>query len=1045
MTTVRITILIVVFTIMLGLTAMNLTFSNTLGETCGLIHPYIFQTRVSVIEPDTGRDWSSIASLPTSESLLDSYLRIYDANGNLLEQNDDYENRNAGIIDFRVYKPQTIIVEAATFNDASRGNYKLELQDTPADLSQVYQELTLGSSLNDEIKINDHNRYILNLAAEQELSIMINGVDTHGAVLDTYLRIYNQMGQIIAQNDDYLGLNAGLVPFSVNTDSIVIVEVGTFNDSGEGTFSITVEPYDAERQIPTPQATVSNLDIFDGLAIAVDESFTQSIQANMRVRHLLNLQANQVVDILLTGELDTYLRIYDESGKLIAENDDFSELNSGIVGLSFAEDKILNVEVGTYNDAQSGDYQLSINTSPLQIRQGAEIGVDESLSNQIVPALRVRHMLHLAADQLVNILLSSEVDTYLRIFDSSGQLLKENDDFSGINAGIMSFSLSEGGTILIEVSSLGDLSEGQYELRVEESHIEFIDGLVVSLDTPISGDILPNQRIRYSLELSQGQAVVLNMRGQAIQGEPLHGYLRLYDEVGQLIAESYNTEELATIPRFEAYQAMTLIVEVATFDDASEGQYQLSVGEFQIAFATGDEIQIGTTIHHSIAVGERIQHALSLEAGQPVIILLEGDLDTYLRIYDEAGNLLEQNDDLIQLNAGILGFSVNTDSTVIVEVATLGDFSEGDYELFVEPYSLSFIQEYLNIEITNADAIEVNTSITGEIHSNQRMYHSLTLREGQIINISLSGQQADGAFLDTYLRIYGQSGNLLAQNDDFDGLSSAITGFSVAQNAILLVEVATYGDSQAGHYQLQIEANNVKVDDLGSITIGEIVTGVLKPNQRFRYTLDLEADRSISIFLRYDDIQAGLGLAQLSSYFHNSADDWVSCLEYYGYVVESAYVINTDGIGQFVYGSKLEQLCDFQAGECQMNAQVQLTSFGQFLFYVILPGFAIILPIIVVFMLKGDWEALWFVSLMLVASYLLTSSLLYVHLGTVSGIVALSEFAYGIFGGTATGSAIAFMTKVLDNFSIDRSEDRDEQTRAILKIIEEKLRDSIED
>jgi hypothetical protein len=119
-----------------------------------------------------------------------------------------------------------------------------------------------------------------------------------------------------------------------------------------------------------------------------------------------------------------------------------------------------------------------------------------------------------------------------------------------------------------------------------------------------------------------------------------------------------------------------------------------------------------------------------------------------------------------------------------------------------------------------------------------------------------------------------------------------------------------------------------------------------------------------------------------------------------------------------------------------------LTPFGQFLFYVILPGFAILLPIITVFMLKGDWEALWFTSLILVALYLLTSALLYVHLGTVSGIVALSEFAYGIFGGTATGAAIAFMTKVLDNFSIDRSEDKDEQAKAILKLIEEKLRDA---
>ena len=55
--------------------------------------------------------------------------------------------------------------------------------------------------------------------------------------------------------------------------------------------------------------------------------------------------------------------------------------------------------------------------------------------------------------------------------------------------------------------------------------------------------------------------------------------------------------------------------------------------------------------------------------------------------------------------------------------------------------------------------------------------------------------------------------------------------------------------------------------------------------------------------------------------------------------------------------------------------------------------------------------------LIFVAAHVLTSSLVYVHLATVSGIEALANFAYGILTGAATGSAIAFMGKVLENFN----------------------------
>lgn len=1056
MTAFRITVLTIVIFIMLALTGVNLLFSNTLGETCGIIHPYIFETQVSIVDPVTGRDWDSVAPIPSSaDEQLDTYLRLYDADGKILEQNDDYESGNSGIIDFKVSTPKTVTIEAATFNDVSQGHYKLQVEDTPADLSGVFQEISVGASIEGEIKANSRNYYLLPLTANAPINIMLNGQATDGSELDTQLRVYNEARQMINQNDDYQGLGSGITDFSVGDDSTVVLEIGTYNDSEEGSYTLNVTPYVAGQEESQSNAQTTdinsdpNIEIVDAGLINVGDTVTNNIAVDTRLMYSLDLKAEQYVDIYITGDLDSYLRIYDETGRLIAENDDSNDSsNAGLLAFGLPMDSTVSVVVGTYTDSYEGDFGLVVEDSSLQVVKGDSIAIDESLNAELALSSRNRHTLSLEAGQKVNINLDSEIDTYLRLYDSSGRLLRENDDLYDMNAGITNFGIEGGGTIIIEVGSYGDSDSGEYQLSVSESHLQFIDGGALTVGNPTSGELSPDNRVRYNLELFEGQAISFNLTGQDAQGEPLHSYMWIYDESGELLYESYNwddSEKDAVIPRFDSPASMNIIVEVGTVNDIGAGTYQLDVEDFQVTTIVGEDAHVGSRIDGSLDIGQRIQHALHLEANQPLIILLESDMDSYLRIYDENGNLLTENDNFVGTNAGITGFTVDSPSTVIVEAASLDDYDWGDYTLIVEPYSLDFVKEYFNLDIADAGTINPDTTSSGEINAGQRLHYQLDLRANQLVDVVLSGQHVEGYEMDTVLRIYDESGTLLAENDDYNGVSSGIVEFSVPKNMTVTVEVATYGDSEAGTYDLSVQTNNLQIMNEGTISIGDTVTGNIKSGQRFRYTLNLEAGRSITIFLSRDESQSGLNIAELAAYIQGNANEWVSCLEYYGYVVDTAYVINQDGIGQFVYGSKLANLCDLNSSDCHWSAQIILTAFGKFLFYVILPGLAIVLPIITVFMLKGDWEILWFISLLLVAAYVLTSALLYVHLGTVSGIVALSEFAYGMFGGTATGSAIAFMTKVLENFSIDRSEDTSEQAKAILELIESQLRNAVEE
>jgi C-terminal processing protease CtpA/Prc len=110
----------------------------------------------------------------------------------------------------------------------------------------------------------------------------------------------------------------------------------------------------------------SDLVFTDGGEIAVGDIVTGEISAGERVQYLLNVSEDATLTISLgdeEGALDSYLRVYDADGNLLDENDDIElgvNINSLIENVEVAAGDVLIIEVGTYDDAASGEYTLSV-------------------------------------------------------------------------------------------------------------------------------------------------------------------------------------------------------------------------------------------------------------------------------------------------------------------------------------------------------------------------------------------------------------------------------------------------------------------------------------------------------------------------------------------------------------------------------------------------------------------------------------------------------------------------------------------------------------
>jgi hypothetical protein len=142
---------------------------------------------------------------------------------------------------------------------------------------------------------------------------------------------------------------------AVNADGDIHIE-------GLGVAPNVVVPVTAETLLTEDDAILQAAEAALG-SDAGTEGFTVSDGGELRVGDEVT---GEVAEGFLgdeSGNFDTYLRIYDEDGNLIAENDDAESgdtLNSAIEELEIPEDLVLIVEVGTYNDNDEGEYTLRI-------------------------------------------------------------------------------------------------------------------------------------------------------------------------------------------------------------------------------------------------------------------------------------------------------------------------------------------------------------------------------------------------------------------------------------------------------------------------------------------------------------------------------------------------------------------------------------------------------------------------------------------------------------------------------------------------------------
>ncbi|MGV6800676.1 MAG: pre-peptidase C-terminal domain-containing protein [bacterium] len=185
-----------------------------------------------------------------SPAVPDTVLRLYDAAGNLVAENDDAGFFNLySSLDMVIAEAGTYYVEAASFADAFSGNYTLDASFTDTGLDDLPTSfatpgvVTLGDTFTSQLDyVGDRDWVRIDVADTTVVQINLDG--SGGTPLsDPTMRLYDSAGNLVAFNDDGgPGLNSEIL--SVLDAGSYYISAGSFADGGTGEYTISTAEFD---------------------------------------------------------------------------------------------------------------------------------------------------------------------------------------------------------------------------------------------------------------------------------------------------------------------------------------------------------------------------------------------------------------------------------------------------------------------------------------------------------------------------------------------------------------------------------------------------------------------------------------------------------------------------------------------------------------------------------------------------------------------------------------------------------------------------------
>lgn len=499
-------------------------------------------------------------------------------------------------------------------------------------------------------------------------------------------------------------------------------------------------------------------------------------------------QAGEHVNIVLNSQFDSYLELYGPDGELIASNDDAgSTLNAALFDVLIKRSGLYRLAIRGYDNA-TGSYALALTGGHPTTGSGTLTNGD----SRAVVLSQEGAKWHYQGRQNDYLSLTVEtndpaVDPFLSLFGPDGTLLVSDDDSHGqLNPAITEFQLPEDGRYVIRAHTIS--GTGLVTLTLT-GRSRPSGGGPIAMGQSQNATLPPGQEHRWQFSGQVGQIVSLKLTTKDF--EP---FLELRNSQNTILAESGSfpgsTESTINLFALPADDTYTIITWGASA--TAGGDYSLSLKVTKIP-PGGGPLLPDTLTQATLLPGQADTWTFEAQAGSFVTVQVRaGSFDSYVELYNPAGDLLSQDDDSGGgLNAAILDFPIS---------------ENGEYELIVKSNQADGAGGVYELQLTLASELAIKGALTGGDS------HRLKLAAGEqhawlieAVENNFLTIRTESDTLDTYLSLYNSQGTLLAVNDDFIQKQAAIVNFIVPAAGEYRVVARAYSSEEAGQYTISLE------------------------------------------------------------------------------------------------------------------------------------------------------------------------------------------------------------------------------------------------
>ncbi|MCY2941241.1 MAG: PPC domain-containing protein, partial [Planctomycetota bacterium] len=544
------------------------------------------------------------------------------------------------------------------------------------------------------------------------------------------------------------------------------------------------------------------------------------------------------MDAINSSGVDTLLTIYNSDKVLITQNDDSGSGLNSLASVSVIAGNDYYIKA-TVLGSGTGAYQVSATAITLISGSSFETAIDLTTTTPISGKISIAgeadyYKYRAYATGGINFATrdngNSNADTYIRIYDSSRNLIAEDDDSGlGLNS-LVNVSVVSGNDYYIKVTYRSGTEDFKVSASVRDIVRDDVGNLLDTSATLLSftsNIATQNRRIDSATDIDVFRFTadvegVYEIEVAATKGLTLPPVIEVIGRDGTTLLEfsSANAGDSAfALPLLTVGQQ----VYIRVLGAGLTGDYRLQVTKpadftdyYANVFNPTSSPSVGVIILSSGTNSGSLTNAqMVIESATDVDVFsfttnrsgpiqvsvskaVGSNLDTIISILDASGNVIASND-----NSG-----TSTDSSVVFQVSKKGVYyiqvkgyfgTIGQFDISVTDLTPTVAEnDGAGTDLTNATTLSVGVPSTGNISSaGDQDFFTFTALSPGVLTISLAAGAISG--LDTYLYLYNSDKVLILGDDNTGSGSNSLISINVLTGKTYYLQASGNGSSTGAY------------------------------------------------------------------------------------------------------------------------------------------------------------------------------------------------------------------------------------------------------